>query len=379
MSDIATDERRGLPSASGIARLAACPGSYRMAKGIPDRPTDDGDFGTAIHAYLAGTLKAEDLTGEQLDIAESCSAIEARLVNQWKTRCLLTDHEITVTRDSERLWLSLDGEPACSGVADVVYRYKDVALALDYKTLPGEHADSDENLQLRTLAVLTDEKYDLSMAIVDVAIIQPLVTHSPTVSRYDVEALGIARSELLTILEAAKAPDAPLHPGKQCDYCRAASICPEVHREVTHMSIITLQEEGGLAVPDEVMAKLGERCGAALKMISNIKADIRRRVEADPASWRALGWELREGAGKRAVTNVGKVAERLEGKGCAMPDIAAACSITIGNVKTLARAATGAKGMGLEKIVDAILEDCITLKVPKPSLKRIGMADDDEE
>ncbi len=380
MTDTTTDPRKGLPSASSLHRIAACPGSVRLSRGIPDRPTADSDFGTRIHAALAGTLDPKELSHEEEDIYDACQTIEARLVKQWRLRHAIPDDaEVKVTRDSERLWLTRHGEPIFSGVADVIYRYDDCAAVFDYKTLPGDHADSDENLQLRSLACLVDENAGFRLGSADVAIIQPLKTWTPEVCSYDLDALKFSHAELHTILDRAEDRDAALKTGTHCGFCRAASICPAVHKEVTTMSQLTIQQESGIALPDEDLAALGERLAPARKMIESIKAEIRRRVEADPERWRKeFGWEMKEGVGKRAVTDIATVADRLEAKGASMTDITKACSITMKNVETLVRAATGAKGIGLKAECDALLEGCITVKTSAPSLKRIGAGDDDD-
>lgn len=371
------DERQGLPSASSIHRLQACPGSHRMCAGIPDKPTDDSDFGNRVHEFLAGKREADTLTPEELDIAEDCQEIEARMVAEWKLRNQITDEDtVAVTRDSERLWLTVCEKSACSGVADVVYQWGRSVLILDYKTLPGDHADSDENLQLRCLACLVDEKNGYMLKSVDVAIIQPLVTHSPTVCHYDTATIDRARTELVEILLTSQQPAAPLRSGDHCKFCRAASVCPEVRKEVETLSALTIHESG-LTVPDEDIAALRGKCGMAKKMIAAIEAEAFKRAQADPAKWREMGWEIKEGAGRRSVEDVRTVSERLNEAGCDWPEITAACSITIGDVEALTRKATGAKGVALKDKVSGVLLGCVTVKTAKPSLKRIGKEDEE--
>lgn len=375
------DERQGLPSASNIHRLAACPGSQRMCAGIPDKPTADSDFGNHVHEFLAGKLDptdfSQDLTPEELDIAEACQAIEGRIVNEWRARHGIQDNAaVAITRDSERLWLEIYGQKECSGVADTIYSWECHALVIDYKTLPGDHKDSTDNLQLRCLAVLANRRSDYKLESVDVAIIQPLKTHNPTVCHYDQSALHQATNELVLILEVAKQPDAPLNPGDHCKYCRAASICPAVHKEVETLSALTINASG-LTVSDEDMARLRGKTGAAKKMIAAIEAEAFKRAQADPETWRKYGYEIKEGAGKRSVENVAMVGERLNSLGASWTDISGECSITIKSVETLTRSATGEKGMGLKRKVEEVLEGCIETRTAKPSLKRITGEDEE--
>lgn len=349
-----------------------------MAQGIPDLPTDDSKFGTRVHAFLSGGLQPENLTPEELDCGESCQAIESKVLAQWRLRNQIPDDAVILTiRDSERLWLEIHGERECSGVADAIHSWNHHVLVLDFKTLPGDHKDSNDNLQLRCLAILANRRADYGLESADVAIIQPLVTHSPAVCHYDQPALHQAMEELVSILAASKKPDASLIPGDQCRFCRANAVCPAVHKEVETMASLTIHESG-LTVSDEDLAALRARCGAATKMIESIKAECFRRAEANPAAWKALGWEITEGAGKRAVDNVAEVAERLHDAGVPYPDITNNCSVAIGKVEALTRQATGEKGLKLKQAVDRILTDCVSIKKPRPSLKRVGMPDDED-
>lgn len=383
MSEVPSiDPRKGKLSASIVARVAACPGSLKACRGISDAPTADSDFGTAIHEVLAGKRPMDQLTPEQEDIATSCQAIEERLVGEWESRLGISKEEpVEITRDAERLWLTVNDEPAVSGVADVVYILKreDVtcALLLDWKTLPGIHEDADENLQLRTLAVLLGTKWH-NLTSVDAAIIQPLKTHSPKVCHYGSESLRQAHLEILAIHHAAESLSAPLIPGAHCSFCRAAPSCPAVHAEVQSIASLTIHENG-LTVSNEDLAKLLDRCGPARKMIENIKAEAERRVAADPAAWADLGWQMKEGAGKRTVTDVATVSERLNDKGIPWEKITAACGITMKALQPLVREATGAKGVKLKAATEQILEGCVAIKKAKASLKRIGELEPPED
>lgn len=371
-----TNERRNLPSASYIFRLSQCPGALNACQGLADISTPEAESGTRIHSRLAG--ETVELTPEEEDIAESCAKIEESLFEQWKLRhAIPEDAAVQVFRDNKRLWLERDGQKLCSGLADVIYLWDRHALILDFKSGRGENDDASANLQLRCLAVLVQENFGW-IKHAETAIIQPLVTHSPTVCSYDVDDLITATNELLRIVLSALMTDAPRKAGAHCKYCRAASTCPETRKEVESLSSLTIHQPG-LTVSNGDMAALLARCGPALKMIENIKAECFRRAEADPDSWRALGYEIAQGKGKRAVDDIATVSERLNALGVPWPDITKACSITMRALEPLVRAATGTKGMGLKKECDKVLADCVTTKFAKPSLKKIGTPEEDEE
>ena len=199
-----------------------------------------------------------------------------------------------------------------------------------------------------------------------------------TLCRYTREDLSYARAELFRTLAAANAPDAPRHAGDHCRYCKAAPTCPAVHREIETLATLTIQEPG-LTVSDEQIASLLNLCGPAQKMIGSIRAEAFRRAEADPAGWRAMGFEIAAGKGRRTVDDVATVCERLHAAGASWQDITRACSVPLKNVEALARDATGAKGMALKTEVKGILAGCVETKTGKPTLKRIGATEDEDE
>lgn len=383
-----TDPRKSLPSASAIARISACPGSFAAERGLPDAPTAESESGTRIHEYLAGRAPAESLSHTELDIAESCESIALKLLLDWRARIGATDLDETIVwRDNKRLWLVEKGQERCSGLADVIWTVTvqagtSHALVLDYKTGPVNPGDADANLQLRTLAVLVDEHFGHDITTIDVALVQPLVTHTPSVCQYDRLALGKSRCQLMAALDAANEPDAPRVAGDHCKLCRAVATCPKTASEVETMASLTIHESG-LTVSDQEMAKLRDRCGLAKKMIAAIEAEAFRRAQADPETWRQLGYEIREGSGRRSVEDVATVSERLNNLGVPWADITAACSINLGDIEALARGVAKdpdgkpLKGAALKAKVNDLLAGCVTIKTAKPSLRRIGQQDDE--
>ena len=234
MNTDTTDPRRGLPSASGMHRLAACHGSHMAQQGLPDTGDAASSSGTAIHAVLAGQAPMDSLTPEQQDIAAACLRIEQAVTEQWMERHRINPATVATVRDSRRMWLYDKGQKVASGLADVIAYSGHFGLVMDFKTMSGDHGTAADNMQLRALAVMASNTYDL--AKIDVAIIQPLVTWTPEVCSYDWPALMRAEEELLAIVAAANAPDAPRNAGAHCGYCRASATCPAVHREIETMA-----------------------------------------------------------------------------------------------------------------------------------------------
>jgi hypothetical protein len=114
-----------------------------------------------------------------------------------------------------------------SGQLDAVYRKGTKALIIEYKSLAGELPESSRNMQLRDQAVLYDFNCPM-LSEVAVAVVQPLVTHSPEICVYTREHLARARDELYARVRASNDPNAPRKAGEaQCKWCRALTTCHE--------------------------------------------------------------------------------------------------------------------------------------------------------
>jgi len=82
------DERRGVPSASGMDRLFHCPPSFKMEQSSPKEPeNDDAASGTRIHAVLAGLAEYDSLTTDERQTCDMCEAHAAAVVAGWGNSC----------------------------------------------------------------------------------------------------------------------------------------------------------------------------------------------------------------------------------------------------------------------------------------------------
>lgn len=224
--------RYGRPSASGMARIVACPYSFKAEQGQPDNATEDSKTGDRIHAWLAG--QDVELSPEELRTAEMCYEMEQRLAAEWCDGPWPDSESNVQTIREQRLGLTKLGkviditpettvEPIFTGQADVIYVQGDKALVVDYKTLGADVAEAVDNPQLASLAVLVERRYKVRS--VRVAIVQPLAG-KPTIADFDEAALLAAQRWLeLTITRAIVAVPADTHTGPHCLYCKAKLSC----------------------------------------------------------------------------------------------------------------------------------------------------------
>ena len=364
--EIKTDERRGQTSASNAMADSLCQGRHRAQMGLPDTKSDDSTFGTEIHDALAKDDPSK-LKSDQLSIYEGCVEIREKLIMERFGLDASKAERITETRF---WWQSPDGEISHSGKLDLLVRLGSEALIVEYKTLPGEVEESSSNLQLRDQASLAAGKHGLTE--VDVAVVQPLVTYSPVVTRYDADSIAKAQTEMVARVLASNVPNATRTAGiVQCKYCLARFTCPERSKFMA-LSVPPAMTELAIPVaewtPDQ-RALFCERAPVATKWIEECKNQIKDMLKDDPNS--VPGWKLGEGRVNRPVNDPNELHGRFLASGGTTEQFMAAVSIGKGDFETQVRAATQLKGKGLKAKVDELLAGITDEKKSEPSLERI--------
>ena len=333
-TQMTTDPRQGLPSASGLYRLRNCPGSYSMgreaiARGMtPPDGGDDAASGTRIHKWLE-TEAPEDwnaLGYAEQQTAALCQSQARRLLADfakrhgevtWEARerrFAVTPFGVTGDISGALPWIG-------SGQADLIARCGDHILILDYKTGRGDVTPAEANDQLRGLAPLISHWNPLS---VTVAIVAPMIG-KPTVAVFDRDALKAAKAWLVqTWTNAPRATETVA--GDWCQYCPARLIC-RAYADHNAQTLAPLTQDG--LPPDKIkealfarayesdaatLAEIGERVKMLEWGAAAIKAAIRRRLEEggrDADELRAAGWSLKEEGGAREITDPDKAAQLL--------------------------------------------------------------------
>lgn len=272
-----TDERENLPSASGMERIALCPGSWSLEQQCPVPPEgEDAASGTRIHEFLAGNNV--ELSEDESLTARLCAEVAEPLLAGASS----------IVRET-RLWCSDGYKKRFSGKPDVIAFGDREATVIDYKTGRGEVADSPHNLQLRALAVLVKHNWP-DLEKVRVAIVQPWASRRPIVTEYDADALDEADHQIGNIVADAMADNAPLRPGvQQCQYCRAKTICPALARALDVAPGITLKKEGVAAAAGEMAAEqlgalVANRVPLARMLCDALEHEAFERLVRDPES-----------------------------------------------------------------------------------------------
>jgi hypothetical protein len=363
-------------SASNAGADRLCPGRFNAQRGLPDRPSPDAEFGTQIHHTIAhpdDTAALTKLTLEQREIRDACKEIEAKVVNGYLGAVGNSGDPLRVWRH-RRFWLTLKGEKGPlrhSGEADVARRYHERMMILDYKCLPGEVAESSRNEQLRDLAVLAcgEEK---TVTEVAVAIVQPLVTHSPEVCVYGAADLTRAANEMVARLLRSNDPASPRVAGEvQCKYCKAKPNCQEYQRFAGAMlpAMLTVLDVPVAQWKPEHRAIFCERRAIAQKWLDDVVEAMKEGLASDPGY--VPGWGLKAGAVKPSITDPQACFDRFAALGGSVKQFMGAVTVGKTKLREAVHALTGAKGQKLDKAIGALTEGIIAEKQNAPSLVKV--------
>jgi len=372
--------RHGWTSASNAEADAACPGRHLASRGLPETQSEDASFGALIHECLADSgirTKMEKMTLEQHEIFDACRNIEGKLRDQYfGAGAGDNKNKMRVFRE-RRFWLKLtsrDGKGLFehSGQADVVFQHGTRLLVLDFKCLAADKTDSPKNGQLRDLAVLAAGEIPETQEVA-VAIVQPLVTHSPELCLYGPDDLKRAALELYGRIVKSNDPKSPRVAGViQCAYCLAKPNCREYQAWASQM---VPAPRSILDVP--VAQWTGEQCAifldhasVAQRWLDDCKDAVKARVEADPAA--VPGWTLKPGAIKETITDPQACFDRFAALGGGIAQFMSTVSVGKSKLKEAIHAVTAAKGQQLDKAVKALTEGITEQKQNAPSLVKIG-------
>lgn len=205
-----------------------CAGSVRLSEGIPSTSSAYADEGTKAHEVASTFLT----TGRWLHEELPDGMLEA--VKVYTDEVLRLKGPVTEMFVEQRLDLS-SIHPQMFGTADaVLYHPKDKKLRVfDYKHGAGVPVDVKDNLQLQYYGLGAMLMLNKPVESIELIIVQPRCFHvDGPIRRWEVTPLDMLElvANLREFAEATEKPNAPLKQGSWCRWCRAAGICPELHK-----------------------------------------------------------------------------------------------------------------------------------------------------
>jgi hypothetical protein len=291
------DPRKGLASASIMARLESCPGSLAFANELRslgkyyELPNPYAATGTRIHQYLALERVGKYTEAEQalpvraeLTLAQKCVELREEMLTQWLKPTNGNEEQPVIEFQIEkRLWYRNGLWPRFSGQPDFIAidRTNKRAIILDYKSGRKENPEVQDNLQLRCEAVLLKHVMP-ELTEISGAIIEPLVSWDSVSVRYNAEALQQAENQILAIVDATEWRSQERISGTWCQYCPARLNCPEARG---YIESIPKPPEGKLMVElpkGEAGTALWRKIQVAEKLLKDMEAAYQKMLEESP-------------------------------------------------------------------------------------------------
>ena len=388
------DQRRGVPSASGMDRVVNCPASWHMEQFAPqEQENPDATSGTRIHDALAGFLDIDSLTGAEQETFSMCHEQAQSVIAEWGTE---TGRSVELRLGLTAFGMVLEVTPqqtadfVFTGQADLIITDdQGRALIVDYKTGRGDYADAVDNTQLASLAVLVAGYTSCDQ--VRVAIIQPWAG-KPTICDYSPDALFTAKSWLQNALsdcESASVEDA--RAGDWCKWCKAKVSCPAFKEKVLQsievidpMSIAGLDDKTqraamfarAMEMPAATLAGAKRGLHMVKWYLDAIEGAAKERARNDADFQRF--YTLREKKGRRSIEDVLKVYQNCSVHGVTPEDFTSRCSIGLGEVKEALRVATGAKGKALDAMQDQVIAGAVKMSDPSFEVVAVGQLEGGE-
>jgi len=222
------DDRGGVPSGSGMERVAHCPSSFYFESLFKEAETPAANKLRSEGQFLHDVV----MEFEPLD---KCDDDQISMVKRaWRQRDEVIGASIASRCEDplreQRIFLNdLDGKVTSVRYDEIWIKDKDTCLLIDYKFGYKDVPDASGNLQLRTQAACVYRNYGYTN--IYCAIVSPRCG-DPTIVLYDEEQLQIAEKNIIGwCRDASDLGDCKnitqLKAGSWCNYCRARHICPE--------------------------------------------------------------------------------------------------------------------------------------------------------
>ena len=351
--EIMNDVRKGRISASGVERVALCPGSFEAEKGKVGEVSAIANAGTRIHAALEND-RYDDLPDDERDLAERAAELRSELIDGFFLSEPLFEEvveDVKISHEREARLRAFDDQ--LSGQYDGKIKDRHRAMVYDYKTGYAEPIEATHNLQLRALAVLVQQN-DPDITEVTTVIIQPRIRPEISMATYHADDLQKATAEVKAILDRAYTPGARRQPGPiQCKYCKAKADCPEAQELAVSLSKVDTASITAERLPDLLNA-----CSAAKKIIQAIESQAKEILTQDPSM--IPGWGLKSGATISKVVNPQKLFNRMNERHSVLPhEFVSICDVGKGKLKDLLKEASGLKGKALTTELASLLNGVV--------------------
>lgn len=353
------DERGGKPSASNGEAYELCNGRHQMESGLTDYTSDAAEEGNRVHLWLEDDTLIK-LEGEELSLAEEMLAQRNTVMDMvfpdWR------ENPPTIIEKEKRLWYN---GARYSGKTDYFAIGDRKALILDYKCGRIPVTPAKDNGQMRWNVGLLDRHYAFDE--VTVVLVQPRCG-PPSIHTFDKKGVKKCRQKVTRTLRLMESANPKLRAGeKQCKYCKAKTMCPELSKRQDALSTVQDTE----ALTNDQISTLLDVIPAVEARCKAIKEHAKELLRNNPSCLE--GWALVTPSATRSVTSPRRAFKRMEEESLIDAEkFLNACSVSITKLQREVVDHTGMGPTEAKRTISTVLGDAMGEKQREPSIKKAG-------
>lgn len=367
------DVREGKPSASGVYRIVACPGSPAAERGQPELPAESWtQEGSDIHAAVE-TGDTSELQEDTALIASKLKGMEMSALDAWLNQISGYDGTVPSRHVEERLWIRdrKTLELVASAQLDVFYVIGEHSLLIDNKTGYADVPAADKNWQLICQALCLKQEYP-EVKYFRVAIASSRLSSKLDVAEYSAADLEHAERELFHAIWLSNQPEAQRRPSAACRYCRAKHDCPEgvtfalvTQQRLGIKSADKLQIVGSVnRLTPHQLAEVFVKSKVANIIFDAVEAKLKAMTEPQLAE---LGLMLKPGAVQKKIVDNPVAQERLA-PSLDLGEVISCSKISVTELANLYAAKHSVSKVSAKEAILELLGDAVEQTQNSPSL-----------
>jgi hypothetical protein len=239
-----------------------------MQQGLPDEDTELSKKGSLLHWYDAHPeLDRAFLKPSDRDLLETSKTLDDLVIQRVTDQFALQDKTFTEQREVAGKY-SQDGFEI-TGHPDRIRFYEDLTVIFEKKFGFLDQTPAELNKQLRVYSLIFAKDESV------VSMLQPRKSFDErvTIAHYTKADIESSRQEVLSILEAASKPDAPLNATEDgCRYCRAKLICSAFKATMLVPAVLT---------PDKALSKTAREAYLAQRLAELTDEQLEKTIVAE--------------------------------------------------------------------------------------------------
>jgi hypothetical protein len=354
------ENKHHIDGPSSLGRREACPYSRTAEQGLSEETSPDAEEGTFLHECVA-LNKLDGLTTEQSSAVQSC--IDFRESIKASSEVIEAHSEFKLRA------VGSDFEELYTGTADEVVVTETGISIIDWKFGRIKVEYAPDNIQMAGYALPAMQMFGKDSCTVHIH--QPRINASSSYTFTNAMAL---LKYIEAVIARCKQPNAPRISGaKQCKYCKARHICPELIKEGN--AIVAVQKSIYEITDPNVLCDLYRKSKIVSSALKSVDKRVRDFMLENNGECGELIFKIKKG--NREVTSIPDAFLIMKEYGISQEEFLGCCSTSVSNLLELFSKKQKANGSSstlkeLESQFMNVMSDVIQYGADRKEIKDIG-------